>query len=99
MSQRKQRLEAEIGVFIRQYARKHYPNHDPNDRRYDRRIEKIVRRMNPAELDELMRGADDQEDLGEQRARGLSNKPRERPGPKRRGDASASRAGRSTPGR
>jgi hypothetical protein len=59
VSKRKRRLESEIGVFIRQYARKHYPNHDPNDRRYDRKIEKIVRHMSAAELDELMRGADD----------------------------------------
>jgi hypothetical protein len=61
VSKRKRRLQAEIGVFIRQYARKHYPNHDPNDRRYDRKIEKIVRRMNPEELDELMRDADGQD--------------------------------------
>lgn len=44
MSKRKRRLEGDIGVFIRQYARKHYPNHDPNDRRYSRKIERIVRR-------------------------------------------------------
>lgn len=60
MSRRKRRLEADIGVFIRQYARKHYPKHDPNDRRYDRKIEQIVRRMSPEELDELMRGADEE---------------------------------------
>lgn len=59
MSTRKRRLEADIGVFIRQYARKHYPKHDPNDRRYDRKIEQIVRRMSPEELDELMRGVDE----------------------------------------
>jgi hypothetical protein len=61
MSKRKRRLEADIGVFIRQYARKHYPKHDPNDRRYDRKIEEIVRRMSPEELGELMRGPDEEE--------------------------------------
>ena len=99
MNKRKQRLEAEIGVFIRQYARKHYPNHDPNDRRYDRKIEKVVRRMSPAQLDELMRGAADQEDLAEPRSRGLSTKPLRRPAGNKRADASAARAGRSAPSR
>ena len=59
MSERKRRLEADIGAFIQQYARKHYPNSDPNDRTYDRRIERIVKRMSPAQLDELMRGVDE----------------------------------------
>jgi hypothetical protein len=56
MSKRKEWLEREIGLFVRQYARKHYPGHDSNDRRYDREIEQIIRRMSPADLDELMHG-------------------------------------------
>jgi len=59
MSKRRQWLEREIGLFVRQYARKHYPGRDPNDRGYDREIEEIVRRMTPEELDELMHGAPD----------------------------------------
>lgn len=59
-TRRKNRLEGEIGAFIRQYARKRYPGMDPNDRRYDREIERKIRRMKPEELDELMRlGEDD----------------------------------------
>mgnify|MGYP001075531075 CR=1 FL=1 len=60
-SQRRQRLEGDIEVFIRQYARKRYPNMDPNDRRYDRKIERIVRRMDPEELDKLMHGTGDED--------------------------------------
>jgi hypothetical protein len=62
MSKRKDRLEREIGLFVRQYARKHYPGHDPNDRQYDREIEQIIRRMSPEDLDELMHGAPDETD-------------------------------------
>jgi hypothetical protein len=58
MSQRKKRLEGQIGAFIQQYKRKAYPTIDPNDRRYDREIEALVKRMNPEELDELMNGGD-----------------------------------------
>lgn len=61
MSKRQQRLEGDIGVFVRQYARKNYPGHDPNDRRYDRRIEQHIRRMKPEELDELLRWGEDED--------------------------------------
>ena len=60
MSKRRQRLEGEIGAFIRQYARKRYPGMDPNDRRYDREIERMIRHMKPEELDELMRAGEDE---------------------------------------
>jgi hypothetical protein len=60
VSKRKKRLEAEIGVFVRQYARKRYPGMDPNDRRYDREIERLIRRMKPEELDQLMREGEDE---------------------------------------
>lgn len=52
---RRERLAGSVNAFIRQYARKAYPTHDPNDRRYDRNVEKKVRRMDPEELDRLMR--------------------------------------------
>jgi hypothetical protein len=58
-SKREQRLEGEIGAFIRQYARKRYPGMDANDRRYDREIERKIRHMKPEELDELMRAGED----------------------------------------
>ena len=63
MSKRKEWLEREIGLFVRQYARKHYPGRDPNDRRYDREIQKITRQMSPEELDDLMHGAPDSENV------------------------------------
>jgi hypothetical protein len=46
------------------------PGHDPNDRRYDREVERRVKRMDPEELDAMMRG----EDLGEQRPLGLGDR-------------------------
>ena len=61
VTKRKKRLENEIGVFIRQYARKRYSGMDPNDRRYDREIERQIRRMNPEELDALMREGEDED--------------------------------------
>ena len=63
MTKRKNQLEGQIGAFIRQYARKHYPNIDPNDRRYDREIEARVRRMSAEELDALMHGSEDGNEL------------------------------------
>lgn len=60
MSKRKKKLRAEIGPFLRQYARKAYPGRDPNDRPYDRRLEERISRMKPEELDELMNGLDDE---------------------------------------
>jgi hypothetical protein len=41
---------------MRQYARKKQPGQEPNDRGYDRKLEREIRRMDPAELDELLRG-------------------------------------------
>lgn len=57
---RKQRLEAKVGTFLRQYAKKRQKGSDPNDRQYFRRVEQIVQRMAPQDLDELMNGADDE---------------------------------------
>jgi hypothetical protein len=61
MSKRKKKLQAEIGVFLKQYARKAHAGHDPNDRQYDRHIEAMIKRMKPEELDELMNGSDEDE--------------------------------------
>jgi hypothetical protein len=55
-NQRKQRLQAEVGAFVRQYARKRQKGHDPNDRQYDRKLEKNLRRMKPELLDDLING-------------------------------------------
>jgi hypothetical protein len=56
MSERRRRLQGELGTFMRQYGRKAQPGHDPNDRGYDREIERLVKQMDPAELDELLHG-------------------------------------------
>ena len=50
------RLTGELGTFMRQYGRKKDPHHDPNDRGYDRELERLVKQMDPAELDELLHG-------------------------------------------
>ena len=55
MSKRGKKLAQELGVFLKQYARKANKNIDPNDRAYDRNIERMIKRMNPEELDRLMR--------------------------------------------
>jgi len=50
------KLKARIAVFLKQYGRKTHPNWDPNDRAYDREIEKLIKQMDPEELDRLMNG-------------------------------------------
>jgi hypothetical protein len=61
MSNRGKKLAQELGAFLKLYARKTYKNHDPNDRRYDRRIERLVRQLDPEELDRLMREEADED--------------------------------------
>jgi hypothetical protein len=57
---RKEILNAEIGTFLKQYARKAHAGHDPNDRSYSRKIEGIVKRMRPEDLDALIQDAEDE---------------------------------------
>lgn len=59
MSKRKQRLEGQIGSFLRQYRRPRKNTPDPNDRQYDRNVERKIKQMAPEELDRLMRGEDE----------------------------------------
>ena len=41
---------------MRQYGRtSRRPGWDPNDRHYDRKVEEEIKRMDPQELDELLR--------------------------------------------
>ena len=56
MSKRSERLAGQIGTFMRQYRRKAERGHDPNDRGYDREVERRIKRMDPQELDALLRG-------------------------------------------
>jgi len=56
---RQRRLEPQLALFKRRYARKRPTKRsggDPNDRRYSRRLEAKIRRMDPLELDELLNG-------------------------------------------
>ena len=55
---RRARAEADLALFLRQYARKAEAGHDPNDRGYDRQLEERVKRMSPEDLDRLIRGDD-----------------------------------------
>jgi hypothetical protein len=54
MSRRKKRLTSEIAAFMRSYGRRGR-SFDPNDRRYDRKVEEVVKRMDPRELDAIVR--------------------------------------------
>ena len=56
VSRRQKRLGVEVFQFLDQYGRKKRPGSgEPNDRKYDRKIENTVKRMDPQELDELLR--------------------------------------------
>lgn len=60
MSQRRKDLTDKLARFQRVYGRKKRKGMDPNDRGYDRELESKIRRMDPEELDELLRGDDDE---------------------------------------
>jgi hypothetical protein len=53
-------LQAEIGTFLKKYARKAHAGHDPNDRNYSRKIEGVVKRMRAEDLDALIQDAEDE---------------------------------------
>ncbi len=53
---RREAMEADVTLFLRQYARKAPKSGEPNDRGYSRAVEESVKRMRPEELDRLMRG-------------------------------------------
>lgn len=40
--------------FVRQYARKAQRGIEPNDRRYSRKAEKVMRRLRPEDLSEIL---------------------------------------------
>lgn len=62
MSHRRDRLAGELGSFVKQYQRPK-GHGEPNDRRYSRDVQGRVRRMDPLEFDEIMRGESDDDDL------------------------------------
>ena len=59
-NKRQKELESKIGAFDRQYNRKAQKNTEPNDRKYDRDFEKVVKRLPPEVLSELLHGNDEE---------------------------------------
>jgi hypothetical protein len=57
MNDRKKKMAAQIGEFLRQYGRKTQRGVEPNDRQYSRKLEQKLKRMRPEELDELLNGS------------------------------------------
>jgi hypothetical protein len=51
---KKEWLKSNIGQFVKEYGRKAQRGVEPNDRQYDRKIEKLIKRMDPQELSELL---------------------------------------------
>jgi hypothetical protein len=58
-SEKRSLRAAEIAVFVRQYGRRAQKNVEPNDRRFSRDAERLVKRMDPFALDELLRDDED----------------------------------------
>jgi hypothetical protein len=50
---------AELHTFTVKYGRKAQKGVEPNDRRHDEDAERLVKRMDPAELDKLLRDDED----------------------------------------
>ena len=53
--ERRSLKSAEVAVFIRQYGRKAQKGIEPNDRRFNEDVERLVKQMDPVELDRLLR--------------------------------------------
>jgi hypothetical protein len=62
----RKKLEShDIDGFLKAYGRKAPRRGEPNDRKYSRQIEDVIKRMDPAELDALMRGEEGSAGVGE----------------------------------
>ncbi len=58
--QRKRKLKADLAKFAQQYARKKRPGKgEPNDRSFDLELRKLLRRMRPEDIDQLLHGDED----------------------------------------
>ena len=62
MSKRGRKLKADLGKFLQQYGRRGASPQDANDRHYDRKIEEMIKRMDPVELDRILRDEADDSD-------------------------------------
>ncbi|WP_255593950.1 hypothetical protein [Acidovorax sp. sic0104] len=49
-----EKLSGELARFMRLYARKSQRGVEPNDRRYDHKLEKLMKRLNPGQLSQLL---------------------------------------------
>lgn len=58
MANRRTNLSDRVQHFLKQYGRRK-DSRQSNDRRHDRKVEAMVKRMDPAELDRLIRQEDD----------------------------------------
>ena len=63
MGRRKRKLAGDLAAFMQQYRRKSDAPHDPNDRHYDRELEAKMKRMPPEELDRLLNGDVEDEEV------------------------------------
>lgn len=60
MGRRHEWLKKNLPAFLREYARtSRRPGADPNDRRYDRKLEREINRMDPRDLDAMLRDGDE----------------------------------------
>jgi hypothetical protein len=50
---------AAVRTFVAEYGRKAQKGVEPNDRRYSEEIERLIKRMDPRELDTLLRDDED----------------------------------------
>jgi hypothetical protein len=61
MSKRRERLRTKLPEFMREYGRtSDRQGMDPNDRHYDHKLEQEIKRMDPRELDSLLRDDEDE---------------------------------------
>lgn len=61
LSKRRKKLRDGLSNFLRNYGRRGASPSDPNDRHYDPKIEDQIKRMDPEELDRMMRDEDEQD--------------------------------------
>jgi hypothetical protein len=60
VSRREDRLRSRLAAFLREYGRtSRRPGLDPNDRQYDRILEREIKRLDPHDLDRLMRDSEE----------------------------------------
>ncbi len=66
---KKEWLKNNIAQFVKEYGRKAQRGVEPNDRQYDRKVEKLIKRMDPKELSELLNeesASEPEDDVGEE---------------------------------